>query len=194
MNRERPRLRRFARDRRLDRSGLERGDPPTSRGLRARRTWRARQSERLVEFDLEVGYSEGFTGSVMHGMAKIPCGETRTYGEIAAALDTAPVAVGGACGRNPGPADRALSPRRRGGLAGWVLRRRGSRTRVEAPPPRSRTRAGRERMRTRGSGGATAGTERSRSSREPIAPLRARPSTRSHPLPARRARRDRRPR
>jgi methylated-DNA-[protein]-cysteine S-methyltransferase len=95
-------------------------------------------------FDLEVGYSEGFTGSVMHGMAKIPCGETRTYGEIAAALDTAPVAVGGACGRNPGPADRALSPRRRGGLAGWVLRRRGSRTRVEAPPPRSRTRAGRD--------------------------------------------------
>jgi methylated-DNA-[protein]-cysteine S-methyltransferase len=54
-------------------------------------------------FDVEVDYPAGFTGSVMREMAKIPCGETRTYGEIAAALDTASVAVGGACGRNPVP-------------------------------------------------------------------------------------------
>ena len=36
-------------------------------------------------------------------MAAIPYGETRTYGEIAAELDSAPIAVGGACGRNPVP-------------------------------------------------------------------------------------------
>lgn len=55
------------------------------------------------EFDLEVAYPDGLTGEVMAAMAEIPYGETRTYGEIAADLDTAPIAVGGACGRNPVP-------------------------------------------------------------------------------------------
>lgn len=54
-------------------------------------------------FDLAVEYPEGFTGEVMAAMAEIPYGETRTYGDLAAALDTAPVAVGSACGRNPVP-------------------------------------------------------------------------------------------
>lgn len=54
-------------------------------------------------FDLEVDAPDGTTGEVMTAMAEIPYGETRTYGEIAAALDTAPVAVGQACGRNPVP-------------------------------------------------------------------------------------------
>jgi len=36
-------------------------------------------------------------------MSDIPYGETRTYGDLAAALDTAPVAVGSACGKNPVP-------------------------------------------------------------------------------------------
>jgi methylated-DNA-[protein]-cysteine S-methyltransferase len=54
-------------------------------------------------FDLEVSLPEGLTGEVMAAMADIPYGETRTYGELAADLDTAPVAVGGACGRNPVP-------------------------------------------------------------------------------------------
>jgi methylated-DNA-[protein]-cysteine S-methyltransferase len=39
----------------------------------------------------------------MDAMAAIPYGETRTYGDLAADLDTSPVAVGGACGRNPVP-------------------------------------------------------------------------------------------
>jgi len=39
----------------------------------------------------------------MRAMAAIPSGETRTYGDLADSLDTAPVAVGGACGRNPVP-------------------------------------------------------------------------------------------
>lgn len=52
-------------------------------------------------FDLEIEYPDSFTGAVMREMAEIPYGETRTYGELAARLDTAPIAVGQACGRNP---------------------------------------------------------------------------------------------
>jgi methylated-DNA-[protein]-cysteine S-methyltransferase len=54
-------------------------------------------------FDLTVSTPENMTGDVMAAMADIPFGETRTYGELAAELDTAPVAVGQACGRNPVP-------------------------------------------------------------------------------------------
>ncbi|MFD1646835.1 methylated-DNA--[protein]-cysteine S-methyltransferase [Haloarchaeobius litoreus] len=54
-------------------------------------------------FDLTVTRPEGVTGDVMATMTDIPYGETRTYGELAATLDTAPVAVGQACGRNPVP-------------------------------------------------------------------------------------------
>ena len=56
-----------------------------------------------TDFDLEIAYPDGFTGDVMRAMNRIPIGETRTYGEIAADLETAPVAVGQACGRNPVP-------------------------------------------------------------------------------------------
>lgn len=54
-------------------------------------------------FDLSVNLPDGFTGEVMSAMARIPYGETRTYGELAQELDTAAVAVGNACGRNPVP-------------------------------------------------------------------------------------------
>lgn len=54
-------------------------------------------------FDMEVLYPKGFTGEVMRVMADVPRGRTRTYGEVAAELDTAAVAVGQACGRNPVP-------------------------------------------------------------------------------------------
>jgi methylated-DNA-[protein]-cysteine S-methyltransferase len=56
-----------------------------------------------VSFDLDVTFPEGFGGGVMRAMAAIPFGETRTYGDLAADLDTAPIAVGQACGRNPVP-------------------------------------------------------------------------------------------
>lgn len=52
-------------------------------------------------FDLTVDAPDTFTGRVMAQMLEIPYGETRTYGEIADALDTSPIAIGGACGRNP---------------------------------------------------------------------------------------------
>lgn len=60
------------------------------------------RGERRV-FDLEVQYPDGITGDVMAAMAEIPYGETRTYGDLATTLGTAPVAVGQACGRNPVP-------------------------------------------------------------------------------------------
>ncbi|WP_435361178.1 methylated-DNA--[protein]-cysteine S-methyltransferase [Haloarchaeobius sp. DFWS5] len=54
-------------------------------------------------FDLDVDFPDDFTGRVMRAMCEIPRGETRTYGEVAESLDTSPVAVGQACGRNPVP-------------------------------------------------------------------------------------------
>ncbi|NEU57157.1 methylated-DNA--[protein]-cysteine S-methyltransferase [Halorussus sp. MSC15.2] len=54
-------------------------------------------------FDASVALPDGFVGDVMAEMRAIPYGETRTYGELADALDTAPVAVGQACGKNPVP-------------------------------------------------------------------------------------------
>lgn len=54
-------------------------------------------------FDLTVEYPETFTGRVMEAMATIPHGETRTYGELASELGSAPVPVGSACGRNLAP-------------------------------------------------------------------------------------------
>jgi methylated-DNA-[protein]-cysteine S-methyltransferase len=54
-------------------------------------------------FDHETRAPTPFVGRVMAEMSAIPYGETRTYGDIADALDSAPVAVGQACGRNPVP-------------------------------------------------------------------------------------------
>ncbi|QCJ47846.1 methylated-DNA--[protein]-cysteine S-methyltransferase [Haloprofundus sp. MHR1] len=68
-----------------------------------RRQIAAYESGERRTFDLELQQPAGFTGAVMEAMAEIPYGETRTYGQLAAKLDTAAVAVGGACGRNPLP-------------------------------------------------------------------------------------------
>ncbi|WP_394741022.1 methylated-DNA--[protein]-cysteine S-methyltransferase [Natronococcus roseus] len=54
-------------------------------------------------FALEIEYPDDFTGAVMRSIAAIPFGETRTYGDLAPDLETAPIAVGQACGRNPIP-------------------------------------------------------------------------------------------
>jgi len=42
-----------------------------------------------------------FRRKVWDALASIPVGESRTYGEVARTLHTAPRAVGGACGANP---------------------------------------------------------------------------------------------
>lgn len=55
------------------------------------------------EFDVPVSYPGGLIGDVMRLMRVIPYGETRTYGDLAADLDTSAQAVGQACGANPVP-------------------------------------------------------------------------------------------
>jgi len=61
-----------------------------------------------------------FQRRVWDGIAVIPPGATRTYGELARAVHSAPRAVGGACGANPYP---LLVPCHRvvaaGGLGGF---------------------------------------------------------------------------
>jgi methylated-DNA-[protein]-cysteine S-methyltransferase len=54
-------------------------------------------------FDTSVSFPDSFTGEVMQEIYQIRYGETKTYGEIAEKLDSSPVAVGQACGRNPVP-------------------------------------------------------------------------------------------
>jgi methylated-DNA-[protein]-cysteine S-methyltransferase len=63
-----------------------------------------------------------FQQQVWREMQRIPYGETRTYGALAAALKAAARAVGTACGRNPLPilipCHRVLSASGRGGYSG----------------------------------------------------------------------------
>jgi methylated-DNA-[protein]-cysteine S-methyltransferase len=57
----------------------------------------------LRSFDVPVDYPDGLLGDVMRLMSAIPYGETRTYGDLAADLDSSAQAVGQACGANPVP-------------------------------------------------------------------------------------------
>jgi methylated-DNA-[protein]-cysteine S-methyltransferase len=58
----------------------------------------------LADFDLPLRPAgSAFERSVWAQMQIIPYGETRSYGDLAAALGSAPRAVGGACGKNPIP-------------------------------------------------------------------------------------------
>lgn len=59
---------------------------------------------RLFDFDLPVRPAGSeFERRVWSAMQAIPFGETRCYGDLAAAVGSAPRAVGRACGRNPIP-------------------------------------------------------------------------------------------
>lgn len=55
------------------------------------------------QFTLDTKIPGGLLGEVMESMTEIPYGETRSYGALATDLDTAPIAIGGACARNPVP-------------------------------------------------------------------------------------------
>ncbi|HVH82460.1 MAG TPA: methylated-DNA--[protein]-cysteine S-methyltransferase [Stellaceae bacterium] len=58
----------------------------------------------LSNFDLPLRPSgSDFEQRVWAAMQDIPYGETRTYGDLAAATNSAARAVGGACGKNPIP-------------------------------------------------------------------------------------------
>ena len=54
-----------------------------------------------LELPLDAG--QGLQAQVRSAMLAIPFGETRTYGDLARALQTNPQAVGQACGANPLP-------------------------------------------------------------------------------------------
>ncbi len=60
---------------------------------------------RLTVFDVPLRFRGGspFEHAVWQAMLEIPCGETRTYGDLAALTGGVARAVGGACGRNPIP-------------------------------------------------------------------------------------------
>ncbi len=59
---------------------------------------------RLTRFDLALAPAGSrFEQLVWMAMRAIPYGKTRCYGELAAAVGSAPRAVGRACGRNPIP-------------------------------------------------------------------------------------------
>ena len=80
-------------------------------------------AERLSEFDLPIAPpGSTFQQRVWSAMCEIPHGETWTYGQLAARADTAPRAVGGACGANPIPiiipCHRVLAANGRGGYSG----------------------------------------------------------------------------
>ncbi|MCX7891691.1 MAG: methylated-DNA--[protein]-cysteine S-methyltransferase [Burkholderiales bacterium] len=76
-----------------------------------------------IRFDLPLARSgTPFQRRVWAAMARIPRGETRTYGELAAALGSAARAVGQACGANPlpvvVPCHRVVGSSGIGGFAG----------------------------------------------------------------------------
>ncbi|WP_338727841.1 MGMT family protein [Haladaptatus sp. DJG-WS-42] len=56
-----------------------------------------------THFDLTIHYPDSYTGRVMQAMTEIPYGEVKTYGEVAAGIDSGARAVGSACARNPVP-------------------------------------------------------------------------------------------
>ena len=74
---------------------------------------------KLKQFDLPL-HAEGtpFRQKVWQALRDVPYGQTRSYGEIARAVDSAPRAVGGACGANPiaivVPCHRIV------GAGGWI--------------------------------------------------------------------------
>jgi len=78
---------------------------------------------KLTDFDLPLRPAGSrFELAVWDRMQQIPYGATQTYGDLAAALGSAPRAVGGACGRNPIPivipCHRVLSKAGPGGYSG----------------------------------------------------------------------------
>jgi methylated-DNA-[protein]-cysteine S-methyltransferase len=88
--------------------GRERRDAtrPTPLDREARRQLAAYLAGRLRELDLPVAPDlPRFTGAVLGAVARIPYGETRSYGEIARAVGSprAARAVGQAVGSNPLP-------------------------------------------------------------------------------------------
>jgi methylated-DNA-[protein]-cysteine S-methyltransferase len=80
------------------------GGPTAALAVEAARQLDAWIADPTTRFDLPLA-AEGtpFRRRVWAAIAAIPRGETKSYGELAAALASAPRAVGQACGANPLP-------------------------------------------------------------------------------------------
>lgn len=79
---------------------------------------------RRTVFDLPLRpHGTLFQQRVWAAMLEIPCGGTATYGDLARRLDSAPRAIGGACGRNPLPivipCHRVVGGAGKGGYSGF---------------------------------------------------------------------------
>lgn len=94
---------------------------------------------KLTRFDLPLDVrGSAFQRDVCTAIAAIPFGETRSYGDLARALDAPPQAIGAACGGNPIPViipcHRVLGSTGLGGYSGaggietkiWLLRHEGA--------------------------------------------------------------------
>ena len=78
---------------------------------------------KLTDFGLPLRPAgSDFERQVWSAMRKIPYGKTQCYGDLAAAIASAPRAVGGACGKNPIPimipCHRVLAKAGLGGYSG----------------------------------------------------------------------------
>ena len=78
--------------------------PDNPLAMETARQLRAWIADPHFAFDLPLAASgTPFRRRVWAAISAIPCGATRSYGELAKALNSAPRAVGGACGDNPFP-------------------------------------------------------------------------------------------
>ena len=95
------------------------GGPARGVGAETARQLAAYFAGKLRQFDLPLR-AEGtpFRKKVWQALRAVPYGQTRSYGKIAHAVDSAPRAVGGACGANPiaiiVPCHRIV------GAGGWI--------------------------------------------------------------------------
>lgn len=65
---------------------------------------RAYLAGRLKRFELPLALTGSpFQAQVFEAMRAIPYGRVMSYGDLARAVDSAPRAIGGACGANPAP-------------------------------------------------------------------------------------------
>lgn len=102
--------------------------PTTPLAKEAVRQLRAYLKDARFEFGLPLAPAgTHFQRKVWQQIAAIPCGATKSYGEVATAIHSGPRAVGNACGANPYPlvvpCHRVLAANQ--GLGGFARQRGG---------------------------------------------------------------------
>ena len=102
--------------------------PLTPLSKEAVRQLRAYLKDARFEFGLPLAPAgTAFQRKVWQQIAAIPCGQTKSYGEVASAIHSGPRAVGNACGANPYPlvvpCHRVLAANH--GLGGFARQRGG---------------------------------------------------------------------